>query len=159
MAGTGKSKTSPAQLEVEEKQVKAMELRKAGVSFRLIAEELGYSSASGAHAAVMAALEKTRAEPAESLRDLMLARLDEMLVGLWDAAISGDPDAVSSVLRIEERRAKLLGLDKVPPLVTMAVGKVSVGDIDFSKMSNEELREILRKGREEKAGDGSGCTV
>jgi hypothetical protein len=155
MAGKGKQKTSPGQLKAEERQVQALRLRLAGVGFPQIAEELKYANRSCAYAAVMAALEKARGEPAEELRELMLARLDEMLAGVWGAAISGDPDSVSAALRIEERRAKLLGLDKAPPLMSMAVAKVSMGDIDFSMMTNDELREQIRR-ETEKHADGDG---
>ncbi len=127
------------------------------MGYRQIAEEIGYASASGAYEAVQAALSKARAEPAEELRELMLTRLDEMLTGSWEAALSGDAEAVAAVLRIEERRAKLLGLDRVPPLVSMAVGKISVGEADFSKMTNEELREHIRREAETNDNGGDGA--
>lgn len=153
-----RQRTTPSQIEAEQRQIRAVELRKAGVGYRQIAEELGYASPSGAYEAVQAALAKARTEPAEELRGLMTARLDEMLTGVWEAAISGDADSVAAVLRIEERRAKLLGLDRAPPLVSMAVAKVSVGDVDFSKMTNEELQELLRQEKERHAnGDGGTC--
>jgi hypothetical protein len=59
-------------------------------------------------------LQKLRAaneETAEDLRALEVERLDRMLRGLWEDAASGDTDAVSAALRIQKRRAKLLGLD------------------------------------------------
>ena len=108
----GKRPTSQKQIETEERQAKALELRKAGVSLAAIAEELGYASPSGVSQAITAALEKTRAEPAGEYRELMTARLDEMLAVVWPVALSGDPDAIGSVLRIEERRARLMGLDR-----------------------------------------------
>ena len=39
-------------------------------------------------------------------------RLDEMQFAVWDRAINGDLPALSCVLKIMDRRAKLLGLDK-----------------------------------------------
>jgi hypothetical protein len=50
-------------------------------------------------------------EPAEELRTMEVARLDQMLLGLWPKAIKGDTWAVDRVLKIMERRAALLGLD------------------------------------------------
>jgi hypothetical protein len=94
-----------------ERKLQALELRKAGVPFQAIADKLGYRSASGAFAAVKAALRDTLREPADALRELELARLDAMLLGLWRRAQSGDDKAVDRCLRIAERRARLLGLD------------------------------------------------
>jgi hypothetical protein len=37
-----------------------------------------------------------------------------MLLGLWQKASRGDPASVDRVLRIQERRARLLGLDADP---------------------------------------------
>jgi len=113
----GESKISPRRILAAEKQVKAMELRKAGATFREIGEKLGYTEA-GARKAVMSALRKTLREPADELRTLEVERLDAMMQGLWPEALRGNPNAVTRVLNIMERRAKLLGLDapaKVAP--------------------------------------------
>lgn len=48
---------------------------------------------------------------AQELRRADLERLDAMLPNNILMAVAGDKDAVSSVLKIMERRAKLLGLD------------------------------------------------
>lgn len=111
MAGNGKCKTSPAQLETEAKQIRALELHKQGHSYELIAQEVGYVSRSGAYNAVMSALDKARYEPAEELRKLEIERLDNMLAAVWDTAMTGDPNAITTALRIAERRARMLGLD------------------------------------------------
>lgn len=125
MAGTGKCKTSPAQLAVEEKQVRALNMRMAGASFSEIAEAEGYASPSGAYEAVKAALEKARSEPAEELRQMELARLDEMQASIWEVALSGSPDAVNSILRIMAHRARLTGLERKEAPLRIAIPKVS----------------------------------
>lgn len=94
-----------------DRKLQALELRKAGVSFQAIADALGYRSASGAFAAVKAALNATLREPASELRELELARLDALLLPFWRRAQGGDDKAVDRCLRIMERRARLLGLD------------------------------------------------
>lgn len=99
------------QISAVEKQLRALELRKSGAAYATIAEVLGYRSPSGAHAAVKSALKKTLQEPADELRQLELARLDAMLAALWPKANAGDVKAVHGVLKVLERRAKLLGLD------------------------------------------------
>jgi hypothetical protein len=105
------SKANHIAFEATERQRQAVELRKAGVSFVQIAERLGYADHSGAYRAVTAALKKTLKEPAEAVREMELARLDAMILGVWPRARSGDDAAIRSMLRIMERRAAYLGLD------------------------------------------------
>lgn len=99
------------QVDANERQRQALELRKAGVGYAVIAEKLGYRFASGAHAAVGAALKKTLQEPADDLRTLELERLDVALLGIWQQVRNGHHGAIDRYLKIAERRAKLLGLD------------------------------------------------
>lgn len=100
-------------------QLKALELRKAGVSYQRIAETLGYKDASGAWRAVKSALKKTLQEPAAELRTLEVERLDAMLSAIWASVKQGQYGAQDRALKIMERRAKLLGLDapvKIAPV-------------------------------------------
>lgn len=105
------SKTSKRRLEAAENQRKALELRKAGVTFATIAEQLGYRGPSGAYRAVMSALRKTLQEPADEVRKMETERLDALLLALWSQAKSGNQGAIDRTLKVMERRAKLWGLD------------------------------------------------
>jgi hypothetical protein len=105
------SKTSEKRLVGVQRQAAALELRKAGKGFQQIADELGYAGPSGAYRAVMTALQKTLQEPGEDLRRVEGLRLDMLLAALWSKAMEGDVSAVDRVLRVMERRAKLMGLD------------------------------------------------
>jgi hypothetical protein len=100
------------QVRAHERHLQALELRKAGVTYEVIAGQLGYANASGARKAVVSALKATLREPAAELRELELARLDAMLLPLWRPVQAGDEKAVDRALRIMERRARLLGLDR-----------------------------------------------
>jgi hypothetical protein len=111
MAGRGEHKASERLIASTERQRKALELRTSGLDYRSIAERIGYGSVASAHKAVQVALKKTLQEPADELRTMEVARLDQMLLGLWPKAIKGDTWAVDRVLKIMERRAALLGLD------------------------------------------------
>lgn len=93
------------------KQMQALELRKAGVSYVRIAEVLGYASGSGAHKAVASALKKTLQEPADDLRTLEIERLDAMLSAIWASVKQGQYGAIDRAIKIMERKAKLLGMD------------------------------------------------
>ena len=94
-----------------ERQLKALELRKAGVGYDEIAKALGFKWKSGAFAAVKRALKEVKREPCQELIVLEAERLDKMQTALWAKAIRGDYGAVDRILRIMERRAELLGLD------------------------------------------------
>ncbi len=111
MAGRGEHMASEHRIDAAEKQRRALELRKAGVSFEKIAEQVGYASRSGAHKAVLTALRNTLREPADELRTMELERLDRMQAALWPQVQQGHQGAIDRVLRIMQRRADLLGLD------------------------------------------------
>ena len=107
-------KTAPGKIRAHEKASRALELRLAGKSFDAIAAELGYANRSGAFHAVDGLLKARIAEATENadeLRKLDLERLDAMALALWPKASKGDGPSIDRLLRIQERRAKLLGLD------------------------------------------------
>ena len=104
------SKTSQKRLEAANRQRQALELRARGVGFAKIADELGYKSASGAFRAVAAGLRKTLQEPAATLRVLEVERLGRLETVLW-ARLPGNISVADKLLRVWERRARLLGLD------------------------------------------------
>lgn len=110
-SGRGESATSPRRLTANERQAKALALRKSGLTYEAIAEQLGYSSREGARKAIETALRNTIQEPADELRRLECERLDAMLAALWWRVEAGHPQAVDAALRVMARRAALLGLD------------------------------------------------
>jgi hypothetical protein len=107
----GESKASANRIVAAERQGQALALRKAGLGYAAIARQLGYAGASGAYKAIMTALRALTREPAEELRALELARLDDLLAGLWADARRGNVAKVDRVLKVMARRAALLGLD------------------------------------------------
>src|SRR5207245_4065278 len=104
------SPTSPRRLSAFQKQMQALDLRTGGASWRKIADAVGYVDGSGAHKAVMAALEKIPVEPGNKVRQIELERLDRMMMGLWPKAVNGDEKATGQCLQIMEMRARYLGL-------------------------------------------------
>ena len=91
-------------LAVRLKGQQAIKLRMAGATINQIAEQLGYANDSGAYKAIMG-------ESTEAVRQLEIKRLDQMLFPIWPQVLAGDQGAISTALRIQERRASLLGLD------------------------------------------------
>lgn len=95
---------------------RALELREKGWSYRTIGEAMGLSPA-GVHKAVTRAMEKTAARiasVADQVREIEIERLDRLQNAHWDTAVGKGKNrsqATDRVLRIMERRAKLMGLD------------------------------------------------
>jgi hypothetical protein len=106
----------------------ALELRKAGGSYREIARQLGVDvhTVHGDVAAELADLRDTTVGRAAELRVLELERCDRMVAGLWPQIQKGSPPAVTAAIRVSERRARLLGLDAPATTRTELNGSLSV---------------------------------
>jgi hypothetical protein len=109
----GRSTTGEV-VESAEREQQAMRLRIRGHPYRVIAAELGISIP-GAFKIVKRVIERNRKEANElsdDVRDLELERLDNLLaIATRKAEDDEDLQAMDRVLRIAERRARLLGLD------------------------------------------------
>lgn len=95
------------------RRAQALALRRAGVPYATIGEQLGISS-KRAREIVNSELDKLAAETkadAERVREMEVLRLDRMLFHLWKRMEDGDLDVIQRILRISERRSRLLGLD------------------------------------------------
>ena len=97
--------------ELVDKEVKVLELRRAGLTWQRIAEETGYADHTGAYAAYKRAIKRTMQQPADELREQEIDRIDRLQLALWPKAMKGDERSISTIVRLMERRAKLLGLD------------------------------------------------
>jgi len=94
---------------------RAWELRLRGKKYVQIADELGIST-SYVGVLITAAYAQNKAVIQETVETHMAGaqdRLDSMMDALWDRVEAGDAKAIAVALSIEERRAKLLGLDAV----------------------------------------------
>jgi len=118
--------TASDKLETAQRRAFVLQLRKAGVTYPNIAraaiEKFGVDRLPRgwderyAYKDVKRELDKIRVEISESASNVLaleLQRLDALLKALWAEAARKNPDhsAVDRVLKIMERRAKLLGLD------------------------------------------------
>jgi hypothetical protein len=121
--------------QVLDKEHRVVSLRREGLTWDLIAKEVGYASPSGASDAYYRASYRVVQEDVEQIRHLENERLDFLFNAVWKSALEGDHKAVDSCLRIMARRAKLLGLDNRP------VTKVSfTNETDFSDLDKDVLR-------------------
>lgn len=139
--------------EMAQRRNRAVKLRRSGMSWVEIAETMGYDSGATAYNDVKRAREQAEAELRESVAELKqteLDRLDAMTAEAWrimearHLAVSGGKvimvgpegdeteltddgpalDAIRTLLRIAERRSKLLGLDA--PVRVEAEGELRV---------------------------------
>lgn len=102
-----------------ERRRTALELRKRGFAYSEIADHLGVTR-QAVHQMVKKGiaeiLDETR-ESAEEVRTLELERLDRMFMRLYKEAMPSHPDAIvnhkaiETMLKIMDRRSKLMGLD------------------------------------------------
>lgn len=120
---------------------KALELRLAGATYEMIAQQCGYASRSGAYKAVQVALEEA-GSPATEGEELAteLARLDAMLIGLWGNARRGDVQAIDRVLKISERREQLKFAAR-----QAAIPTPTSGDSERTGLSEFERRRQARQ--------------
>ena len=77
----------------KERQKKALALRRAGASFQVIAEEVGYASANSASRAVKNALNADLREASDEYVALQMMRSEQLLMVQWQAAMTGDERA------------------------------------------------------------------
>lgn len=145
------------QTSVNDRHRIALEMRVAGVGFKRIAVKLGYSAESGAFHAVKAALKKTSREQPEDLRNVEEDRLNVMLFAIWPEVRSGNLTAISTALKIMERRAKMRGLDE--PIRTdnkhSGSGGGSIG-VTFSVADVERFNQVLREYQAEVGDEDDG---
>ncbi len=104
----------PAVVKNLDRSLAALEMRKQGYSHRQIALALNYKYASMVQRDIKHALKYVLREPAEAVRRIELDRLDTMLTVLWPRVLAGNLNAMDRVLRIMEKRSKLLGIDAPP---------------------------------------------
>jgi hypothetical protein len=127
--------------ELVDKEIKVLELRRAGLTWAAIAEQTGYADATGAYAAYKRAIKRVMDEPADDVRKQELDRLDRLQVAVWNRALKGDDKAINTVLRLMERRARLLGLDAAQRIQAEVVTYDGNRDIDGEI---ERIQQIIR---------------
>ncbi|AUM17381.1 hypothetical protein [Rhodococcus ruber] len=139
------SPTDPQNLDASEKARQALAARRDGKQWAEIADELGYADASGAYRAAKRLLDRTEFEAVEEYRAIEADRLDEAHRIQYDrlktavdrgADLSAVASAVSAIVRISDRRSKLLGLD-APTRVDVAHS----GE-DFAATAAKLMKEI-----------------
>lgn len=108
---SGESKHSLRRLESVERQLKATQYRRSGLTYSQIAAVMNLNSPQAAWYCVNAAMARTLSEPKELARRLDLGRLDSLFATVFARASRGDSAAITAAISIMVGRAKLLGVD------------------------------------------------
>ncbi len=135
--------TTPARVTAAErrrrKEAEAARLRAEGLDYDAIADRLGYRDRSGAHKAARRALADVVRHSIDEARLLAMRRLDALrvrLVGIATDDTVAPRDQVSALralLAVEEREARLLGLDiTAAPVITS-----TMFDMEIDRLTRE----------------------
>jgi hypothetical protein len=146
------SRKKTPQPAVLDKEIKIIELRRAGVTWEKIALEVGFKNASGAYKMYQRAAERMIRPHLDEYRDMQLDRLERMHMAVWPAAKEGDLRAIDTALRIGDREAKLLGLD-APTKIT---AEVTVYEGQQLIEHTARIIELVRQSRGTQSNMGSG---
>lgn len=107
------SKSSASRLKAAENRQAVLQLRRAGFTYARISEQVGLSAGRCVKIvnACLAEFATDAAEQVEELRRLQLCRIDHALAAISAKISTGHLGAIDRMVRLEERRSRLLGLD------------------------------------------------
>ena len=156
MGNQPESATSKRKLTAREREARSVELRKEGHTYQEIADELRYKSPSGARDAILRAMEKMLpVEEAEEVRKMEAMRLDAITQRLWGKFKEKGKvnlGIVDRLLRIMERRARLLGIDA--PVKSEVTIDMTVEEVDDA--INREVGRLAAAGQAPSTSEAKG---
>lgn len=144
-------------IESVRRDAEAAELRANGATYQQIADQLGYTDRSNARHGVQRALADTIREPADEVRQIQLAQLDRLTrealkvlerthVTVSQGRVIKDDEgkpleddapvlnAIDRLLKIAERRSKLLGLDAPSKVEVLSIDAI---DAEIGRLTDE----------------------
>lgn len=117
--------TTAEQLTTADRRAFVLAMRKAGATYRKIAAAAVSRFGAGALpegwderyaykdiCRELARLRETMGEDADVIRQVELERLDRLTEAVWSRATAGDDAAIDRVLKLMDRRARYLGLNR-----------------------------------------------
>jgi len=129
--------------EVIEKETKILQMRKMGLTWAQIGQSVGLSQA-GAYGAYRRALSRVPDELASELRKIDNERIDALITASWPDAMRGSARHLEVLVKLLERRAKLMGLD-APILQRIEVVTDEIVDEAILEMQRKMI-ELEEKG-------------
>lgn len=124
---------------ISKRQEQVITLRVGGATVRAIAKQLGISvglAHSDLATVMQETVDKTKAQ-ADIERGVSLERIEKAIALCMNLIDSGDASATDKLTRLEDRRAKLLGLD-APTKVEAQVAAVTLDELDARRAVADE---------------------
>jgi hypothetical protein len=138
----GRARPSRIKIETIEREAEVLKLRRGGLTFDLIAKQLGYKHPSGAHKAYVNACKRLIRADVEEIRSTELDRLDMAQAAIWPKVLRGEIPAIMAFIKIQERRSRYLGLDT--PVRVQA--EVVTYDADAINGELQRIYEVFKQG-------------
>lgn len=137
-------KTDARSIRLRENMAEAMDYRKQGYSYREISVQMK-RPISTLQRWVSEAVRDITEERAETMRNMMLQRLDDMMVKAWarfEEEEILDAGAMDAVLKLDDRRARILGLynDQVAEGLRLVGNAVGQGMMDHMRNDAPVIR-------------------
>lgn len=104
--------TSPDAIDTRERDHQGLQLRRAGVGWDAIAQQLKYASAGHAYNQVTKLMREYPREDVEEYRDLLIDRQELVIRVLTPKVLKADTWAIDRYLRACEQLAKLVGANR-----------------------------------------------
>jgi len=129
-------KNQQAEVELRRKKVAANLV--GGLNYREMAETFGVSisTISKDVGIILGRWQREQVGSTGEWVQVELRRLDKALNAIWNKVLEGDPLAIDRMLKIMERRARLLGLDTPEQNRNL--------NIDLEQLTDEQLQRIAR---------------
>lgn len=124
-----------------ERDRQCLDLRRAGVAFDVIVEQMKYSDVEAAVSAYERALERTGQMPRDRQKQLELDRLDRLQAILWTKALRGDTAAIDRLIKLGEARGRVAGPDR---RVAGPVEAQTVAELEQLRKSDTALAAVAR---------------
>lgn len=93
-----------------DREAQAIALRRKGLTYDEIAQQIGFQSKGPAFTAVQRGMTRALRESADDLREFEAQRLDAAMAAIWDDVLTGDRSAIMCLVKLVQERAKLFGL-------------------------------------------------
>jgi len=116
---------TPAKLEMLDKSIQWLEMRRQGMTYTAIGAMYGCTK-QNVWAVINRRVMQIEFEAVDAYREYELELLGLVQESIIDKATDGDLPAIDRLLRISERRARLLGLDRPQAFALIASGSDAV---------------------------------
>lgn len=111
-----------------------------GKSLRTIEKEMGIPRATVARYRD-AALARVEAPIVEHARTVELDRLELLIEAVWDTAMRGDKDAIASYVKLSDKRAALMGLNR-PIEINQTVTEITPQEMELKQLLAQTERDM-----------------